>query len=86
MHNDLLQRLLFLLFTGSVALSAQVDLKTKSPFLPPNYGVVVAKTPAPAPAGIIARQLEFRGVIQIGEQVIEVAIDIQQTTRAVMKL
>ena len=68
MHNDLLLRLLFLLFTGSVALSAQVDLKTKSPFLPPIYGVVVAKTPAPAPAGIIARQLEFRGVIQIGDQ------------------
>lgn len=62
------KRSLMLLLATAGALSAQVNLQSKSPFLPPNHGVVAAKPLAPAPSGTIARQLEFRGVIQIGDE------------------
>ena len=56
-----------LLLVGAASAMA-ASIEKQSPFLPPNHGVVIAKPPAPAPApnGILARELELRGIIQIG--------------------
>jgi hypothetical protein len=56
-----------LLFAGVVS-TALASLESQSPFLPPGHGVVVAKPLAPAPSGILARELELRGIIQIGDR------------------
>ena len=51
----------------SAVLPLCASIKEQSPFLPPNHGVVVTKTPTPVPSGILAREIELRGVIQIGD-------------------
>ncbi|MEO0510988.1 MAG: hypothetical protein AAF065_14150 [Verrucomicrobiota bacterium] len=62
-----------LLVLGAFFISAQIsyasDLAKKSPFLPPGYGVKVEKPPKPvAPTqGPISREIEFRGIIQMGD-------------------
>lgn len=59
------RRLLIPLLLVSASFPLAATIEKQSPFLPPDYGVVVAKPLAPAPSGIIARELELRGVIQI---------------------
>ncbi len=60
------RRLLLPLLLMGTASAVAASIETQSPFLPPNHGVVIAKPPAPAPSGILARELELRGIIQIG--------------------
>lgn len=45
------------------------DLSEKSPFLPAGYGVKKAVAPKPVPQanGPLSRELEFRGLIQLGD-------------------
>ena len=61
--------LLFPLLWVGAASALAATIESQSPFLPPNHGVVIAKPPAPAPVtnGILARELELRGIIQIGD-------------------
>lgn len=60
--------LLLLSFTLPLSLFSDAKLSEKSPFLPPGHG---ADTPEPTkpviqPQGPISRELEFRGIVQIG--------------------
>jgi len=50
-------------------LFAEKKLAEKSPFLPPGYGQEESKTDEPVvqPQGPISREVEFRGIVQIGD-------------------
>lgn len=56
------------LITASVSMAADGELDVKSPFLPPGYGESTNKPaakPKPTTNGPLARELEFRGLIQL---------------------
>lgn len=50
------------------SLFADNQLVKKSPFLPPGYGEKEPEPPAPVvqPQGPISREIEFRGIVQLG--------------------
>jgi hypothetical protein len=57
-----------LAFTLSLSLFADSQLSKNSPFLPPGYGEKEPEPPAPVvqPQGPISREIEFRGIVQMG--------------------
>lgn len=57
-----------LMFALPASLTAENTLSEKSPFLPPRFGQEAPKSPSPPPPsqGPISRELELRGIIQIG--------------------
>lgn len=68
----LARALCLLLLSGlpPVATAQSASLSNKNPFLPPGYGEPKEEAPPPKRPqtnGPIARQIEFRGVIQMGE-------------------
>lgn len=55
-------------FTANTLIGNGLELPKNSPFLPHNYGVKKV-TPRPKPVGgngLISRQIEFRGIIELG--------------------
>lgn len=60
--------LLALSFTLPLSLFAQNKLAEKSPFLPPGHGQKEPEPPKPVvqTQGPISRELEFRGIVQLG--------------------
>lgn len=59
---------LVLALTVQASLFSETKLSEKSPFLPPEYGKEEAKPTESVvqPQGQISRELEFRGIVQIG--------------------
>jgi hypothetical protein len=59
----------YALLACGVAFSLSANIETQNPFLPPNYGVKPT-TPAPPTVsnGPLARELELRGIIKIGDR------------------
>lgn len=68
MRSSIQQHLLTLLLVAGMVSPTLASIVSESPFLPPGHGVVIAKPVTPAPAGILARELELRGIIQIGDR------------------
>ena len=60
---------LLLTLTLHGPLFSESKLSEKSPFLPPGYGEEALKPTKPVvqPQGPISRELEFRGIVQIGD-------------------
>ncbi|HKK19084.1 MAG TPA: hypothetical protein VJ952_10430 [Opitutales bacterium] len=58
----------FLALSLQPSLFADTKLSEKSPFLPPGYGEEEVKPAEPVvqPQGPISREIEFRGIVQIG--------------------
>ena len=55
-------------FISNPLIGSDLELPKNSPFLPHNYGVKKV-TPIPKPvggSGLISRQIEFRGIIELG--------------------
>lgn len=65
MTPSIQQHFLSLLLLAGTAGSVLASIESQNPFLPPGHGVVVAKPVPAAPSGILARELELRGIIQI---------------------
>ena len=60
--------LIVAVFISNPLTGSNLELPKNSPFLPHDYGVKKV-TPRPQPAGgngLISRQIEFRGIIQLG--------------------
>ena len=59
---------LLAIYAFSAPLFSDSKLTEKSPFLPPGYGKEEAKPAEPVvqPQGPISREIEFRGIVQIG--------------------
>ncbi|NCG08078.1 MAG: hypothetical protein GWO81_00670 [Verrucomicrobia bacterium] len=61
-------RFLTLLLLAGLLSPALASIESENPFLPPGHGVVVAPKAPPSNTGILARELELRGIIQIGDR------------------
>ena len=60
--------LIVAVFISNPLIGSNLELPKNSPFLPHNYGVKKV-TPRPQPVGgngLISRQIEFRGIIELG--------------------